>query len=418
MSDSDNASEAHATAADGSTAQPMTRSRQRAQDAGSEHGDDHRAADEENVAQNALKRAERRAERLEAEVKHLKEREDNRRDASKVGDLDVHKCLKHSRFVRKLDGVTRSSGAWAEYYSDLRTCTLTSPPIRECLAHVERQQPDSEGAPNGTAADHALFTLLQATTTGLAHQMVTGLERASQNGEPSSGIAALRQLRDAVQPSTLGDFYAAVRLVAVPTLTISSRHDPRTSLLSYTTGIRTLEHQYDVQISEDLVVATIMHALPSEYDTLCTTLMSRPVHSKRPSVEEVTQLIQELWTGVLAHRTHTEAARYVSTTPRSPYNKQHLQTIQRRDERAAYTSGTQTRSWSEQGRGDRVRSANHEQGHKTERVSNEPCTWCLEHKGFRSWHALSDCRGMQAAKATSSKAPAAVAAATGPTWSS
>jgi hypothetical protein len=161
--------------------------------------------------------------------------------------------------------------------------------------------------------------------------MVTGLERASQNGEPSSGIAALRQLRDAVQPSTLGDFYAAVRLVAVPTLTISSRHDPRTSLLSYTTGIRTLEHQYNVQISEDLVVATIMHALPSEYDTLCTTLMSRPVHSQRPSVEEVTQLIQELWTGVLAHRTHTEAARYVSTAPRSPYNKQHLQTIQRRD---------------------------------------------------------------------------------------
>jgi hypothetical protein len=246
--------------------------------------------------------------------------------------------------------------------------------------------------------------------------MVTGLERASQNGEPSSGIAALRQLRDAVQPSTLGDFYAAVRLVAVPTLTISSRHDPRTSLLSYTTGIRTLEHQYNVQISEDLVVATIMHALPSEYDTLCTTLMSRPVHSQRPSVEEVTQLIQELWTGVLAHRTHTEAARYVSTAPRSPYNKQHLQTIQRRDERAAYTAGTQTRSWSE--RGDNGRNASRDQGHKTERVSIEPCTWCLEHKGFRSWHALSDCRGMQAAKATSSKAPAAVAAATGPTWSS
>jgi hypothetical protein len=315
MSDSDNAPEAHATAADGSTAQPMTRSRQRAQDAGSEHGGDRRAAGEENVAQDALVRAERRNEHLEAELKQLK-RDGNHREASKVGDLDVHKCLKHSRFVRKLDGVTRSSGAWAEYYSDLRTCTLTSPPIRECLAHVERQTPDSEGAPNGTAADHALFTLLQATTTGLAHQMVTGLERASQNGEPSSGIAALRQLRDAVQPSTLGDFYAAVRLVAVPTLTISSRHDPRTSLLSYTTGIRTLERQYNVQISEDLVVATIMHALPSEYYTLCTTIMSRPVHSQRPSVEEVTQLIQELWTGVLAHRTHTEAARYVSTAPR------------------------------------------------------------------------------------------------------
>jgi hypothetical protein len=173
MSDSDTAPEAHATAIDGSTAQPMTRSRQRAQaaDAGSEHGGDRRAAGEEN---EALARAERRNEELVAELKQLK-RDGNHHEASKqVGDLDVHKCLKHSRFVRKLDGVTRSSGAWAEYYSDLRTCTLTSPPIRECLAHVEQQTPDSEDGPNGTAADHALFTLLQATTTGLAHQMVTG----------------------------------------------------------------------------------------------------------------------------------------------------------------------------------------------------------------------------------------------------
>ena len=59
MSDSDTAPEAHATAIDGSTAQPMTRSRQRAQaaDAGSEHGGDRRAAGEEN---EALARAERR----------------------------------------------------------------------------------------------------------------------------------------------------------------------------------------------------------------------------------------------------------------------------------------------------------------------------------------------------------------------
>ena len=70
MSDSDNAPEAHVTTIDGSTAQPMTRSRQRAQaaDAGSEHGGDRRAAEEEN---DDLARARRRNEQLEAEVKQL-----------------------------------------------------------------------------------------------------------------------------------------------------------------------------------------------------------------------------------------------------------------------------------------------------------------------------------------------------------
>jgi hypothetical protein len=112
---------------------------------------------------------------------------------------DLYKVLKFARTVRRLDCITRSPSAWAEYVSDLRTCTLSSPLMRDCILHVEAQNPDDTGSPNDTAADHALFTLLQSTTTGLAHQMVSGLERSS---DKPSGIAALRLLRDAVQPLT------------------------------------------------------------------------------------------------------------------------------------------------------------------------------------------------------------------------
>jgi hypothetical protein len=153
---------------------------------------------------------------------------------------DITKVLKAARFVKKLDGITRSAGAWAEYYSDLRTSTLSSAPIRACLTHVESNAEDTLSTPNGTAADHALFTLLQATTTGLAHAIVTGLER-SASGYSVSGIKALRQLKDAVQPSTLGDFYAAVRAVAIPNLSISARHDPRIHLIRYITEVKTLD---------------------------------------------------------------------------------------------------------------------------------------------------------------------------------
>jgi hypothetical protein len=248
---------------------------------------------------------------------------------------DIYKVLKFARTVRRLDCITRSPSAWAEYVSDLRTCTLSSPLMRDCILHVEAQNPDDTGSPIDTAADHALFTLLQSTTTGLAHQMVSGLERSS---DKPSGIAALRLLRDAVQPSTIGDYYTSLRAVCVPTLTISSRHDPRAPLLRYTTEVKTVENMYNVHVANDLVVATILHALPSEYDTLCVNLLSRSVKSSRPTVAEVIQLIQELYTGVLSHRNKSEAARYVAPiappTPRVSFNKEALQSNEpRRDTR-------------------------------------------------------------------------------------
>jgi hypothetical protein len=212
--------------------------------------------------------------------------------------LDISKVLKAARFVKKLDGTVRSAGAWAEYYSDLRTSTLTSASIRACLTHVESNAEDTLSTPNGTAADHALFTLLQATTTGLAHAIVTGLER-SASGYSVSGITALRQLKDSVQPSTLGDFYAAVRAVAVSNLPISARHDPRTHLIRYITEVHTLERQYNVSISDRGPDRRNDHALPSEYDVMCTSLMARSVADKRPTTTEVIQQIQELYTGVL-----------------------------------------------------------------------------------------------------------------------
>jgi hypothetical protein len=245
-----------------------------------------------------------------------------------VDPIDIYKVLKFARTVRRLDCITRSPSAWAEYVSDLRTCTLSSPLMRDCIQHVETQDPDTSGPPNNTAADHALFTLLQATTTGLAHRIVSGLERSGSRDQPS-GIAALHQLRDAVQPSTLGDYYTSLRAVTIPTLTISSRHDPRAPLLRYTTEVKTVENMYNVHVANDLVVATILHALPSEYDTLCISLLSRPVRSARPTVAEVIQLIQELYTGVLSHRNKSEAARYVAPiappTQRVSFNKEALQ---------------------------------------------------------------------------------------------
>ena len=222
----------------------VTTRAQRAQGAGAGNGGDgdgtrNAASNERDALQHQLNMAQADAAATAAELAEL------RRAQTQVAppdNLDISKVLKAARFVKKLDGTVRSAGAWAEYYSDLRTSTLTSAPIRACLTHVESDASDTLSTPNGTAADHALFTLLQATTTGLAHAIVTGLER-SASGYSVSGITALRLLKDSVQPSTLGDYYAAIRAVAVPNLPISARHDPRTHLIRYITEVHTLERQ-------------------------------------------------------------------------------------------------------------------------------------------------------------------------------
>ena len=247
--------------------------------------------------------------------------------ATTIPPLDVSKVLKHARHVRKLDCLHRSPTVWAEFYGDIRTASLSFPSLRACLAQIETTSNEAVDP----EANHALFILLQATTTGLAHQIVTGLERSTDPGHTPSGINALKELRDAVQPCTIGDLYSAVDAVAVPCLSISSRDDPRATILTYTTNVRTIQNQYGIHISDDLVVSTILRALPPEYDTLCSNVMSRPVKDTRPTIQEIVERVNQHWTGVVAHR-YAEAARYASEQPRVNMNPKCPQATQHTDE--------------------------------------------------------------------------------------
>jgi hypothetical protein len=163
---------------------------------------------------------------------------DQRADDNAQVTPDICKVLKTARLMRKLDGSRRNVNSWSEFMSDLRTVSLSFPSLKPCLDHLDSHEPDGVESPVRSTSDKILFALLQASTTALAHQIVTGFDRSSTVDRPASGIEALRQLRDTVLPSTLGDYYGALHSVTDPPIVISSRNDPRSTLLTYAANIR------------------------------------------------------------------------------------------------------------------------------------------------------------------------------------
>ena len=126
---------------------------------------------------------------------------DQRADDSAQVTPDICKVLKTARLMRKLDGSRRNANSWNEFMSDLRTVSLSFPSLKPCLDHLDSHEPDGVESPVRGTSDKILFALLQASTTALAHQIVTGFDRSSTVNRPPSGIEALRQLRDTVLPS-------------------------------------------------------------------------------------------------------------------------------------------------------------------------------------------------------------------------
>jgi hypothetical protein len=141
-------------------------------------------------------------------------------------------------------------------------------------------------------------------------------------------------------PSTLGDYYGALHSVTDPAIVISSRNDPRSTLLTYAANIRSLEHQFDVKVPEDIVVATVLRKLPAEYDALRSDMLAHSTRDTRPTLDSIVERVVQHWSGVIQHSNH-DAARYTQELPRMNMNKSHLQAIQRRDERASYDPPSQ-----------------------------------------------------------------------------
>jgi hypothetical protein len=305
-----------------------------------------------------LKHMKEAAARAEAEQRELlkkiedlqrKDEEDRRgrerrasrdRNADEQVTPDICKVLKTARLMRKLDGSRRNVNSWSEFMSDLRTVSLSFPSLKICLDHLDSHEPDGVESPVRSAPDKILFALLQASTTALAHQIVTGFDRSSTVDHPPSGIEALRQLRDTVLPSTLGDYYGALHTVTDPPIVISSRNDPRSTLLTYAANLRSLEHKFDVKIPEDIAVATVLRKLPAEYDALRSDMLARSIRGTRPTLDGIVERVVQHWSGVIQHSTN-DAARITHELPRMNMNKSHLQAIQRRDERAAFDPPSQ-----------------------------------------------------------------------------
>ena len=282
-----------------------------------------------------IEELERRTERQNEQDRRDRDRRASRdRNADEQVTPDICKVLKAARLMRKLDGSRRNVNSWSEFASDLRTVSLSFPSLKQCLDHLDSHEPDGVESPVRSAPDKILFALLQASTTALAHQIVTGFDRSSTADHPPSGIEALRQLRDTVLPSTLGDYYGALHAVTDPPIVISSRNDPRSTLLTYAANLRSMEHQFDVKIHEDIAVATVLRKLPAEYDALRSEMLARSTRGTRLTLDGIVERVVQHWSGVIQHSTN-DAARITHELPRMNMNKSHLQAIQRRDERAA-----------------------------------------------------------------------------------